>query len=60
VEVEQSIELLVPAAANREKALANVKEIIKHKQATNAVMKKQAKARAAASAAMDVDSAGED
>ena len=51
-EVEQSIELLVPAAADREKALANVKEVIRHKQQSNALTRIKLKAR---EASMDVD-----
>ncbi|KAG5188383.1 RL30, ribosomal protein 30 60S large ribosomal subunit [Tribonema minus] len=52
-EVEQNIELLVPAAADREKALANVKEVIRQKESKNALTR--AKARAREQGSMDVD-----
>lgn len=52
--VEQNIELLVPAAANREKALANVKEAIKARVAnTRAARKTPAGGGGAGGDAMD-------
>ena len=58
-EVAQGIDLLAPAAADREKALANVKEVIRQKEANNAHAQKARRAAVAGGGggrgAMDVD-----